>query len=64
MIEQFVGNRTGAINFLKTIPSQFYVYVLCRPNGKPFYVGKGLTAERWSTKRKLAALTHQGRAIL
>lgn len=20
---------------------QFYVYVLCRPNGKPFYVGKG-----------------------
>lgn len=22
-------------------PLQFYVYVLCRPNGKPFYVGKG-----------------------
>lgn len=24
------------------IPSpRFYVYILCRPNGKPFYVGKG-----------------------
>lgn len=22
-------------------PKRFYVYVLCRPNGKPFYVGKG-----------------------
>lgn len=22
-------------------PPQFYVYILCRPNGKPFYVGKG-----------------------
>jgi hypothetical protein len=27
---------------MPTIPSRrFYVYVLCRPNGKPFYVGKG-----------------------
>lgn len=27
---------------MHTIASpQFYVYVLCRPNGKPFYVGKG-----------------------
>lgn len=23
------------------IVSRFYVYVLCRPNGKPFYIGKG-----------------------
>jgi hypothetical protein len=29
-------------NEMPTIASpQFYVYILCRPNGKPFYVGKG-----------------------
>lgn len=27
---------------MSIVPSpRFYVYVLCRPNGKPFYVGKG-----------------------
>lgn len=26
---------------MTSIVPRFYVYVLCRPNGKPFYVGKG-----------------------
>jgi hypothetical protein len=26
---------------MSTLPQTYYVYVLCRPNGKPFYVGKG-----------------------
>jgi hypothetical protein len=29
-------------NALKAINKRFYVYVLFRPNGQPFYVGKGL----------------------
>jgi hypothetical protein len=38
----FEGDRTGVDAFLKTIAGRYYVYVLCRPDGRPFYVGKGL----------------------
>lgn len=31
---------TGGIS-MATLPQTWYVYVLARPNGKPFYVGKG-----------------------
>ncbi|AOO84719.1 GIY-YIG nuclease family protein [Bosea vaviloviae] len=39
---EFEGDRSGADSFLRRHPGQFYVYVLCRPDGRPFYVGKGL----------------------
>jgi hypothetical protein len=38
----FQGDRIAADAYLKTIAGRFYVYVLCRPDGRPFYVGKGL----------------------
>jgi len=38
----FEGDRSAADAFLRTISGRFYVYVLCRPSGEPFYVGKGL----------------------
>ena len=37
----FEGDRTGTDAFLKGHPGRFYVYLLCRPDGRPFYVGKG-----------------------
>ncbi|SMH51167.1 GIY-YIG nuclease family protein [Maritimibacter sp. HL-12] len=39
---QFEGAREDASEYLKEISGRFYVYVLFRPNGVPFYVGKGL----------------------
>ncbi len=38
----FDGGRLEAKVFLSEIGGQHYVYVLCRPDGRPFYVGKGL----------------------
>jgi hypothetical protein len=38
----FEGDRRAAEDFLRGISGQYYVYVLCRPDGQPFYVGKGL----------------------
>ncbi len=38
---EFEGDKSQARQFLKTIWGRFYVYVLCRPDGRPFYVGKG-----------------------
>lgn len=38
----FEGNRANLDNYLRTIAGRYYVYVLCRPDGRPFYVGKGL----------------------
>lgn len=46
----FEGGKTAADAFLRGIKGRFYVYVLCRPQGTPFYVGKG-------TKRR--ALEHE-----
>lgn len=38
----FEGNRQQAHIHLKTGAGRFYVYILCRPDGRPFYVGKGV----------------------
>lgn len=37
----FIGARQGCRTFLSNI-NGFYVYVLRRPDGRPFYVGKGI----------------------
>src|SRR3546814_10680157 len=37
----FDGNRENADRYLKSLAGRFYVYVLYRPDGRPFYVGKG-----------------------
>lgn len=42
MAYAFEGERADTEKFLKSLAGQFYVYVLCRPDGQPFYVGKGL----------------------
>tara|TARA_B100001146_G_C16190375_1_gene438827 strand:+ start:1474 stop:2313 length:840 start_codon:yes stop_codon:yes gene_type:complete len=39
---EFEGNRAAVDRYLRTISGRYYVYVLCRPDGRPFYVGKGL----------------------
>jgi hypothetical protein len=38
----FDGDRSGVDAFLRTISGRYYVYILRRPDGAPFYVGKGL----------------------
>jgi uncharacterized protein len=38
----FQGDRLGVDDYLRTIKGRYYVYLLCRPDGQPFYVGKGL----------------------
>ena len=37
----FSGHREGAYSFVTKQPEGYYVYVLCRPDGRPFYIGKG-----------------------
>jgi hypothetical protein len=39
---EFEGDRKSLEAFLKTLAGKFYIYELCRPDGSPFYVGKGL----------------------
>lgn len=41
-IPEFEGDRAGAEDHLRHHAGRFYVYMLCRPDGRPFYVGKGL----------------------
>ena len=41
MTNAFDGDRAGAEAFVAQMQRQYYVYVLCRPDGRPFYVGKG-----------------------
>lgn len=38
----FEGDRSRIGAYLKTMAGRYYVYVLCRPDGQPFYIGKGL----------------------
>ena len=51
---KFQGNRTEADHYLRSISGEYYVYVLCRPDGRPFYVGKGLNRR---------ALDHEAEAL-
>ena len=38
----FFGPRPELERYLVTLSGHSYVYVLCRPNRTPFYVGKGV----------------------
>lgn len=38
----FEGGRSAAEEYLRSIAGNFYVYLLCRPDGRPFYIGKGV----------------------
>ena len=38
----FEGDRLALERHLLSVAGRYYVYVLCRPDGRPFYVGKGL----------------------
>lgn len=53
-----VLTRDGAATLLSSAGVRFYVYILCKPDGTPFYVGKGVgrrifqhEAEAWNTAR-------------
>lgn len=49
----FEGSRVNVEQFLASIGNSYYVYTLCRPDGRPFYIGKG-------TKRRV--LDHEAEA--
>ena len=51
----FEGDRQGADDFLRFVDG-YYVYVLCRPDGTPFYVGKG--TKRRAIEHELEAVRH------
>lgn len=38
----FDGDRDALERQLAVVAGRYYVYVLCRPDGQPFYIGKGL----------------------
>jgi hypothetical protein len=50
----FEGTREVAESYLRTLNDRYYVYLLCHPDGQPFYVGKGV---------RRRALDHEAEAM-
>lgn len=59
---EFEGGRAAAERFLQVHSGRCYVYVLCRPEGRPFYVGKVSIAGSLSTKRRPSETIQSGKA--
>ena len=50
------GDKLCVRNYINSIGKNYYVYLLCRPNGKPFYIGKGINLRAF--EHELEALRH------
>jgi hypothetical protein len=59
---QYTALTSGQVQQVLAASKPFYVYVLCRPGGEPFYVGKGVNLrvfQHEAEARNTKALTHK-----